>query len=232
MGTTAKITLTKCPKCKVRFAPGIKLKPYCEKCGFTFPVAKEPMSLKGLGIVGGILGLGLILGLAFFLWPESKEVRAVKAPFKSFLNAKPTEITTGGEWIRVNDRTTLADKKGSVVWLEFTTLKSASSSEKSSHFRRWSENFGGSDFSIITIFSGPKEEELGSSIRDVRSHFKGQRTPQLVLFDTDGTTFDAYGINRFPTSYLINKEGVVVWEGMNNQNLTAAEMKLKESVNG
>ena len=229
MGNTAKKLLTKCPKCKVRIAPGTKLKPYCEKCGFTFPVQKEPMSLKGLGIAGGVIALVLACGLGYFLWPEAKKPRVVAAPFKSFLNAQPTEIAPGGVWIRVRDETTLAAQKGNVVWLEFTTLESMESSEKKSYLRRWANNFKGKNFSIITIFSGPKEELMGSSESQVRSHFRGQQTPQLVMFDKDGKTCEAYGIDQnFPTSYLINQEGVVVWEGMRNQNLTAAETKLME----
>lgn len=179
-----------------------------------------------MGILAGIVGVGLLAALAFFFWPEKQAVRQVIAPYKSFLNTTPAELSTDGTWIRVKDQTTLANKKGGLVWLEFTTLDSVTTSEKALYMNRWVQNFDG--LSVITVFSGPEEERLGSSEAEVRRHFKGKRTNQLIYFDSNGTTTKSFEITQFPSSYLIDKEGNVVWEGKRNENLTLAEMKIKE----
>lgn len=46
------------------------------------------------------------------------------------------------------------------------------------------------------------------------------------MWDKDGRTCNRYGIMRYPTAYLIGKDGKVIWDG-DPMKLTLSEMIVK-----
>jgi hypothetical protein len=56
--------------------------------------------------------------------------------------------------------------------------------------------------------------ELDPKLVDIKAkYWKGRDLPFPVLLDSTGETIKRYGINAFPTTILINPEGLVVGEG-------------------
>ena len=73
---------------------------------------------------------------------------------------------------------------------------------------KWHEQYGTHGLVIIEINGGKFEtREL------VRESVLNQRVPHLVLWDKDCQNTKSYGIEAWPTAYLIGRNGRVAWEG-------------------
>ena len=72
----------------------------------------------------------------------------------------------------------------------------------------WHEKWSDQGLVIIEIDNGAID-----SLDEVESHVAHSNIPFTVLHDTGGAVCDRYSVRAYPSAYLIDKSGTVIWEG-------------------
>ena len=76
------------------------------------------------------------------------------------------------------------------------------------HLVKWHEQFADQGLVIIEVDHGGIDQ-----LADLEEHVAEAGIKFPVLHDASGRICGEYGARTFPTAYLINREGEVVWEG-------------------
>jgi hypothetical protein len=76
------------------------------------------------------------------------------------------------------------------------------------HLVRWDQQYGKQGLVIIEINGGRYE-----TLKNVRELVIEKKIRHAVLWDEDCLNHQNYGVDAWPTAYLIGIDGRVVWEG-------------------
>ena len=76
------------------------------------------------------------------------------------------------------------------------------------HLVRWHHEFADEGLVVVEVNDG-RIDNLDALQRHVRS----EAIPFAVLHDAEGIVTSAYGVRAYPTAYLIDRDGNVIWEG-------------------
>lgn len=87
------------------------------------------------------------------------------------------------------------------------------------HLVRWHNDLMKKGLVIIDINDG-KIDKLGA----LQKHVKDKGHPYVTAWDEGAKTVKKYGIQSYPSQYLVGVDGTVIWEGFAMEN----EAKLKE----
>ena len=72
----------------------------------------------------------------------------------------------------------------------------------------WHEKWSEEGLVIIEIDNGGID-----SLDAVEEHVTTNRIPFAVLHDKGGTVCDRYSVMAYPSAYLLDRAGTVIWEG-------------------
>ena len=72
----------------------------------------------------------------------------------------------------------------------------------------WHEKWSGAGLVLIEIDNGSID-----TLDAVETHVATNRIPFAVLHDKVGTVCDRYSVRAYPSAYLLDKTGTVIWEG-------------------
>lgn len=96
------------------------------------------------------------------------------------------------------------------------------------HLVKWHEKYSNYGLRIIEVFNGPADRQFGLGVDEIENYVETQQIPFAVLYDNDGTPCDSYGVQGYPSAYLIGQDGSVIWEGCPSRwNLRKVERKLE-----
>lgn len=73
----------------------------------------------------------------------------------------------------------------------------------------WHERWSSKGFTVVHV-----EEGRATALDTLREHLAQVNWPFPVLHDGAGRTADAFGVRAYPTGYVIDRRGKVVWEGV------------------
>jgi hypothetical protein len=76
------------------------------------------------------------------------------------------------------------------------------------HLVRWHSKYSGQGLTIIDVDDGRID-----SLDAVRGHVRDEQIRFPVLHDSLGAMCDTYEVNGYPTAYLIDRDGRIVWGG-------------------
>ena len=76
------------------------------------------------------------------------------------------------------------------------------------HLVRWHNEFEQDGLVVIEVDDGTIDP-----LEDLATHIEDERIPYPVLHDENGDVCAAYGVQAYPTAYLLDRTGTVVWEG-------------------
>jgi hypothetical protein len=76
------------------------------------------------------------------------------------------------------------------------------------HLVRWHDKYADRGLAIIEIDGGTFE-----ALAPARESVQRQQVKHLVMWDLDRQNTYRYGVEAWPTAYLIGRDGRVVWEG-------------------
>lgn len=91
------------------------------------------------------------------------------------------------------------------------------------HLVRWHNEFQDDGLVIIEIDNGSID-----SLTDVEEHVRKEGIPFALLHDADGEVTDRFGVNVFPTAFLFDRSGKVVWHG--NPTPQTAEQAIRNAL--
>jgi peptide-methionine (R)-S-oxide reductase len=113
-----------------------------------------------------------------------------------------------GSWIN-SEPLTLANLRGRVVVVEFWTFACYNCRNTLPYVKRWDERYREKGLTVIGVHSPELDEEkiLANVRRETAS--LGIRYP--VVTDNDYATWKAYGVEAWPTIFVLDKQGRIRW---------------------
>ena len=93
------------------------------------------------------------------------------------------------------------------------------------HLVRWDRAYRERGLEIVYVADGRRVTP--ERVLDV---MKADGASFRVVHDATGGTAQAYGVTAFPTAYVLDRSGVVVWEGIPHFNLPATERAITSAL--
>ena len=185
-----------------------------------------PLLLVGAAALGGcVRGGRSVRPLALPATPPDDAPTDVPAPgttpvkpleggddlpyFADLLGKAPPPLAGGGRWLRADRRLTLESLRGRVVLLHFAFLKCPACSMVAPALERWRLGYAAEGLSVLYVDNGRRDTraEAEAAVRD-------GTLPFAVYHDATEAATIAYAVRAYPTSYLIDRAGKVVWQGV------------------
>jgi peptide-methionine (R)-S-oxide reductase len=113
-----------------------------------------------------------------------------------------------GNWIN-SGPLTLKDLRGQVVVVEFWTFGCYNCRNTLPFVKRWHERYSGKGLTIVGVHSPEFDSER--KIENVRREVASLDIRFPVVTDNDYATWKAYGVNAWPTLFVLDKSGRVRW---------------------
>lgn len=141
---------------------------------------------------------------------------ALASVFLSAAHADPIAVTTRpapalaqGVWIN-GAPTTIAAQRGKVTVLLFWTHQCINCKHNLGYWNDWAKKYKGTDVTVLSVHT----PELAAErvIGNVRGFVKERGIQFPVVTDNDMKTWDAYGVQAWPTEILIDKAGNIRYE--------------------
>ncbi len=126
-----------------------------------------------------------------------EEIKAPTAP----------EIASG-EWIN-SEPITLKSLHGRVVLIEFWTFACYNCRNTLPALKKWDAEYRDKGLTIIGVHT--PELDYERNVENLRREISGLGIKYPVVTDQDYSTWKAYGVEAWPTLFLIDKEGRVRW---------------------
>lgn len=101
----------------------------------------------------------------------------------------------------------LSSLKGKVVFLNFWASWCGPCKAEMPHIQKVYEEYKDKDVVILAVNLTPSEE---GGIEGVNSFLEKNNYTFPVLYDKDGSVAKKYRVRGIPTTYIINKEGIIV----------------------
>lgn len=125
----------------------------------------------------------------------------------SYVGRAPPALSADGTWV-VGAPTTLEALKGRVVYLQFAFIHCGGCGPMMPYLKSWHEKHAAKGLSVVYVDNGGVD-----ALADARKEVAEQKIAFPWFHDALGATTRAYGVRSFPTAYVIDKAGKVVWDG-------------------
>lgn len=162
-------------------------------------------------LIGIVVGL-VVVAASIYATGLTKQLlrpfRGNTAEYKSSESSAAPELATG-DWIN-SEPLKLKELRGRVVLIEFWTFGCYNCRNTLPFVRGWHERYREKGLTVIGVHSPEFDEErmVENLRREVAS--LGIRYP--VLTDNDYQTWQAYGVEAWPTIFLLDKQGRIRWK--------------------
>jgi thiol-disulfide isomerase/thioredoxin len=144
--------------------------------------------------------------------------------FLSFRGKAPPELAADGTWV-VGPKATLASLRGRVVYLQFAFLECGGCVPMMPFLHAWHRDHAASGLSVVYVDNAGVDR-----LEHARREAAAQRIGFSFFHDTSGETVRAYGVRAFPTGYVLDRRGVVVWEGSPGGQEAAVEAAIRAAL--
>ena len=125
----------------------------------------------------------------------------------SFVGKAPPPLSADGTWV-VGRPTTLSALRGRVVYLQFAFVHCGGCAPMMPYLSAWHAKYEAKGLSVVYADNGGVD-----GIVDARKEVVERGIAFPFFHDALGVTTRAYGIRSFPTAYVIDRSGKVVWDG-------------------
>jgi thiol-disulfide isomerase/thioredoxin len=115
---------------------------------------------------------------------------------------------SNGLWIN-SEPLTLKSLRGRVVLIEFWTFACYNCRNTLPTVKKWDAQYRDKGLTIIGVHT--PESDLERNVVDVRREVAGLGIRYPVVIDNDYSTWKAYGVEAWPTLFLLDKQGRVRW---------------------
>jgi thiol-disulfide isomerase/thioredoxin len=132
--------------------------------------------------------------------PSGRMTEEAKAPTAPELSS--------GVWIN-SEPLTLKGLHGRVVLIEFWTFACYNCRNTLPTIKKWDAEYRDKGLTIIGVHT--PETDLENNVDDVRREIAALGIKYPVVTDKDYSTWKAYGVEAWPTLFLLDKQGRVRW---------------------
>lgn len=113
---------------------------------------------------------------------------------------------SSGVWVN-GSPTTVAAQRGKVVVLLFWTHQCINCKNNLGFWNDWAKKYQGTDVTVLSVHTPETASER--RIANVRRFVKERGLLFPVVTDNDSRTWNAFGVQSWPTEFLIDKQGRV-----------------------
>jgi thiol-disulfide isomerase/thioredoxin len=159
---------------------------------FGYATGQGPLAVVSTGISRLTSGGQMIPSRAL-----TEETKAPTAP----------EIASG-QWIN-SEPLTLKSLHGRVVLIEFWTFACYNCRNTLPTVKKWDAQYRDKGLTIIGVHT--PELDYERSVDNLRREVAGLGIKYPVVTDNDYTTWKAYGVEAWPTVFLLDKQGRIRW---------------------
>lgn len=159
-----------------------------------------------IGIVVGII----IVGASIYATGLTKLLLSPfgsSAEYKSSESAAAPELSAG-DWIN-SEPLKLKDLRGHVVLIEFWTFGCINCRNSLPFVESWHERYREKGLTVIGVHSPEFDEE--KNVESLRGQVASLGIRYPVVTDNDYQTWKAYGVEAWPTIFLLDKQGRIRW---------------------
>ena len=132
-----------------------------------------------------------------------------------------------GTWIN-SDPLTLKGLRGRVVLVDFWTFACYNCRNTLPYVKEWDTRYREKGLTIIGVHSPELDEER--VLENVRRETAALGIRYPVVTDNDYTTWRAYGVEAWPTFFLVDKQGRIRWSHVGEGKYEEAEKVIKALV--
>ena len=128
--------------------------------------------------------------------------------YYSFLGKELPDLASDGVWLTPGVSPTISGLRGQVVYLQFAFQSCPSCGLTTPFLQQWQQSFGPPGLSIVYVNNG-----LMANKQAAEKAIVEQKLLFPYLHDPAGESLRIYGVRAFPTAYVTDRSGKVVWEG-------------------
>lgn len=93
------------------------------------------------------------------------------------------------------------------------------------HLDRWDSELRDRGLRVIEVELGP-----ATPLATLQAHLQRKGVAYPVLHDGDGSVATRFGVKAFPTAFVVNRNGRVVWHGYPTQDLAGVEAAIRKAL--
>ncbi|MBW3623957.1 MAG: redoxin domain-containing protein [Armatimonadetes bacterium] len=177
-------------------------------------------------LLGGIT-LGVGIGTLSQGWARFSDIGPVTEGSKApELIGSPQEwINTGGQALKALGPGGLLKANGPIL-IDFWDYTCVNCIRTMPYLRAWHERYGDKGLTIIGIHT--PEFEFAKEKKNVEAAVKRLRLPYPVLVDSRYANWRAYGNQYWPRKYLINPQGIVVYDKIGEGGYEETERRIRQ----
>lgn len=158
----------------------------------------------------GIVVAVLIVGALSYATGLTRLIRSsfgVSTQYKSSEAALAPELAAG-EWIN-SAPLKLNDLRGRVVLIEFWTFGCINCLNTLPFIKSWHDRYQDKGLTVIGVHSPEFDEE--HKVENLRREVTSLGIRYAVVTDNDYQTWNAYHVEAWPTTFLLDKQGRIRW---------------------
>ena len=146
------------------------------------------------------------------------------AEYKSSESAAAPELAAG-DWIN-SEPLKLKDLRGRVVLVEFWTFGCINCRNTLPFIKGWHDRYRDQGLTVIGVHSPEFEEER--KVENLRRQVVSLGIRYPVVSDNDYETWNAYKVEAWPTTFLLDKQGRIRWMHVGEGDYDEAERQIKK----
>ena len=178
-------------------------------------------------LIGIVVGIVVVAAFSYatgfikqLLWP----FRSKTAEYKSSDSSAAPELATG-DWIN-SEPLKLKELRGRVVLIEFWTFGCYNCRNTLPFIKGWDERYRAKGLTVIGVHSPEFDDER--NIETLRREVASLGIKYPVVSDNDFKTWDAYNVQAWPTTFLLDKQGRIRWRHVGEGNYAEAEQLIQK----
>jgi thiol-disulfide isomerase/thioredoxin len=178
-------------------------------------------------LIGTVVGV-ILVGALVYVTGLTKEVLS---PFGfSSSTYKSSEAATapafaGGDWIN-SEPLKLEALRGRVVLIEFWTFGCYNCRNTLPFVKSWHDRYQAKGLTVIGVHSPEFDEER--QVENLRRQVASLGIRYPVVSDNDYKTWNAYHVEAWPTTFLVDKQGRIRWRHVGEGGYDEAERSIQK----
>lgn len=184
-------------------------------------------------IIRKILGLVLILSVILMIFvpnlalinPAGNATSSIAQ--SSSIKPYPAPDFQGKEWIN-SKPLSLNELKGKVILIDFWTYSCINCIRSLPYVKQWYEKYHDKGLVVIGVHS--PEFQFEGDLANVKNAVQRYGIKYPVVLDNDFRIWNSYKNKYWPSHYLINKEGKVIYQYFGEGNYTETERMIQKAL--